>query len=240
MSKKSEPESLESYLSQIAHELRALPIPARADEMREIESHLGALVQAGQQLEDLSETEALATALKQFGAPRVIGKNLRCAWERKQSEPWWCVAGAAFFAMDFFAVIVHPLMQGFTSFHVGAYGVRMQAYESGMLNQQMFAAAQIVAPAMQFLVAFQTFFVAYIMGLLSPKRGKDVLALLLVLGFGCLLSDLNNISVFMGALMLNTAICATIGAHFGALHGRRWLSRRADARENAATNQRLG
>ena len=229
--------SIENYLAQIARELRDLPASARAEEMREIEAHLDALVQAGQQLEEISQTEATTTALRQFGAPRQIGKNLRRAWERKQSEPWWCAAGAAMFAVDFFVMLVHPVVLGFTNFHAGAQGVRMQAYESVLLNPQMFAAAQSMAPVMQFLSAFSTLFVACIMGLLSPKRGKEVLALLLVLGFGGLLSDPDNLTVFAGTLMLNTVICAIIGAHFGAIHGRRWLSRRADARENADANQ---
>ncbi len=82
----SQPQSLEMYLAQIAHELRALPPQARADELREIEAHLAALVLASQQLDDTSHVLATNIALKQFGAPRKVGRNLRRAWERKQPE----------------------------------------------------------------------------------------------------------------------------------------------------------
>ena len=167
--------SLETYLNEIEHELRDLPAHAREDEMREIKAHLRALVLAEQQLADVSEAIATAPALRQFGSPRKLGKNLRRAWERRQSEPWWCAAGAAFFAVDFFVVFVQPLVLGFTSFHAGAHGVRMQAYESAMSNPQTLAVAHSMGASVQFLSAFLTLFVAYIMGLLSPRRGKDVL-----------------------------------------------------------------
>ena len=80
MLNKPEPQSLESYLSQIAHELRHLPTQARAEELREIESHLRAMIEA---------RGDVAAVLAQFGRPRKVGRDLRRAWERKQPEAWW-------------------------------------------------------------------------------------------------------------------------------------------------------
>ena len=76
----SEITSLESYMAQIERELRDLPASARADEMREIEAHLRAMIEA---------SGDVAAVLAQFGAPRKVGRDLRRAWERKQSESWW-------------------------------------------------------------------------------------------------------------------------------------------------------
>ena len=72
-------QSLETYLAQIAHQLRDLPAQARADELREIESHLSALIEA---------RGDVAAVLAQFGKPHKVGRDLRRAWERKQPEAW--------------------------------------------------------------------------------------------------------------------------------------------------------
>ena len=86
------PQSLESYLAQIARELRALPPQARDEEMREIESHLRAMIEA---------RGDVAGVLAQFGQPRKVGRDLHRAWERKQPEswmrwPWALILGCTF------------------------------------------------------------------------------------------------------------------------------------------------
>ena len=98
---------LDEYLGQIARELRGLPDAAREDELREIEAHLRALIEAGKQLENGSEAQATAAALQQFGPPKRVGRQLRRAWENKQPEEWWRaivspVLGLVFYALTWF------------------------------------------------------------------------------------------------------------------------------------------
>ena len=157
MSKALESQSLESYLAQIERELRDLPANARADEMREIEAHLSALVLAGQQLENLSHAQATAVALKQFGAPRIIGRKLRKAWERKQPEAWWRAVLAPVVSLTFLAVT----MVTFDVFSNSLFDVDTISPFWSILS----GGFMILGLLLQF---FGTGFLA---GLISPKRG---------------------------------------------------------------------
>lgn len=91
-------ESLSDYLAQIERELRFLPHQARESELREIEAHLRALIEAGQSQND---ADGVTQALAQFGKPRRVGRDLRKAWERKQPEEWWRVILAPLSALIF-------------------------------------------------------------------------------------------------------------------------------------------
>lgn len=227
MSKALEPQSLETYLAQIAHELRALPASARADEMREIEAHLRALVQAGQQLEDISKAEATTVGLRQFGSPRAIGRNLRRAWERKQPEAWWRAGLALTFALGFFAIVVIPFMQGFYAFHLNFHGVDTSVPQA---DAKIVAIYGILATYSQFFSFFFMVFTTYVMGLISPKRSKwvisSILAYLLVPIF---FSSYPNTSLFVSILAVNLVTAAMGGTYLGSRHGRRLLSRIAKA-----------
>ncbi len=109
MKRKPEVQTVGDYLAQIAHELRHLPTSARADELREIESHLRAMITAR---DDNSTVEALV----QFGKPRQVGRDLRRAWERKQPETWWQFAEALNFTVTCFFCLMLPWLQGTDGF----------------------------------------------------------------------------------------------------------------------------
>lgn len=234
MLKKSEPQSLESYLAQIAHELRDLPVSARVDELREIGAHLRALVLAGQQLENLDQAQATTVALKQFGEPRAIGRKLRKAWERKQPEAWWRVVLAATFAMSATALFPLPFLQGFFAFTQG-------------IDPQLTGAPEQISIVVLTLKIFTLcfafsliMFMTYIVGFISPKRSRLVIVSLLIsallLTFA---SSPYSLSSFWISLAAGSFVSSVTGCFFGARHGRRLLSRIADARENTAANHSL-
>ncbi|WP_110513268.1 HAAS signaling domain-containing protein [Herpetosiphon llansteffanensis] len=82
---------IERYLKIVAAELSNLPAAQRADEIREIRSHLEALVaQALQQGADRST--AVTTALAQFGSADQLGRILSTTWQRHHATAhvaWW-------------------------------------------------------------------------------------------------------------------------------------------------------
>lgn len=154
MLKKSKPQSLESYLAQIAHELRALPAQARADEMREIEAHLGAM---------LEQRGDVATVLMQFGKPRKVGRDLRRAWERKQDEAWWRLPLAAVIGVGF------PNFAWLTSAFVATGG---KFYSLSFLNDYNAQLARF-SGSNWFVWTPAMFFVSGVaMGAISPKYSR--------------------------------------------------------------------
>lgn len=69
---------LEQYLDQVEQELKALPSWEREEWREEARQHLGALVEAHEELGS-SREEALQAALAQFGPARSLGRALRSA-----------------------------------------------------------------------------------------------------------------------------------------------------------------
>lgn len=219
---------LANYLNEIEYELRYLPASAREDELREIQAHLGALVLAGQQLEDLSADAATATALRQFGAPRQIGRKLRKAWERAQPEAWWRAGLALAFALGFYVVGAFPFMQGFYRGFCNFYGVDSTVPAA---DAHAIAIYQTIAVCSQFFGFFFMMFATYVMGLISPKRCKLVIAAILICLFAAMIfQSYPNTSVFVLLLAVNLITAASVGTFLGARHGRRLLSRLARTR----------
>ena len=197
-------QSLELYLAQIAHELRDLPPQARADEMREIEAHLRALVLAGQQLEDISADAATATALRQFGEPRRIGRKLRRAWERKQPEAWWRAVLAPIIAATSFFFGGSALMQCFFALHLLPYGIP-------------YGFNSVIS-----LICFTS---SYIAGLISPKRGLfGIMGLLILITLnGITTEDFLNSSWIIQSVIV--CVSAIVGVYFGARFNRKRATR---------------
>lgn len=75
---------LESYLSDVASYLGALPPAVRDSELREISGHLEQLV-ADLRAAGEDEAAALTLALKRFGSARSVGLRLRDVWEGNRS-----------------------------------------------------------------------------------------------------------------------------------------------------------
>ncbi len=187
-------------MAQIAHELRDLPSQARADEMREIESHLRAMIEV---------RGDVAGVLAQFGKPSKVGRDLRRAWERKQPEAWWRAVISPIIAVMFYVIVglplTHNLMNGYVS--LGIYGLPVTIIG---LN---FVDSLFILPT------------GYIAGLISPKRG-----LLGFVGFmllssirGIIVEDFLRSSWIFS--MMFSYMFVIIGAYFGAR-----LSRKRSAR----------
>lgn len=219
----SETQSLDEYLSQIARELRALPAPAPADELREIEAHLRALVEAAQQLEDISQAEATAAALKQFGVPRKVGRNLRRAWQRKQPEAWWRAVVAPLFALAFWFFIAWPFTQGFYTFYLRLHGIDFTS------NQPVGAGVSdaVFANCLNyeyFIGFFMMLTASYVMGLISPKRSKFGISALLACGFlpqivSCIITGTSFPLEKTLAIVFVFLLPAAIGTYLGARRG---------------------
>lgn len=158
MLKKPEPQSLESYLSQIERELRDLPSQARADEMREIESHLRAMIEA-------RGDGSIAEALRQFGKPRKVGRDLCKAWERKQPESWInsalaLVAGCLFVSGDTLGGRFFSFSTYLQYFFAGNFGYHDKTLATYFLVEVLLS-----------LIVGAT------IGFLSPKRSRIIIAL---------------------------------------------------------------
>lgn len=69
---------IEKYLFQVSCQLKDLSATRRAEEVREIAQHLQALVEEGQG-QGLNESQAVRTALAQFGSPQKLGRELNKA-----------------------------------------------------------------------------------------------------------------------------------------------------------------
>ena len=222
MSKAPEVASVENYLQQIERELRALPTSARADELREIEAHLRALVLAGQQIEEISEAEATTAALKQFGAPKRVGRNLRKAWERKQPEAWWR-AVLAFIVIELaFYVAVTPLFEGFAAF---------SAVSPMSLPTSSVLFWCFTLPIVSVIPVITGCFV----GIISPKYGQLVAlvtSILLTLVWLIPYSELYRLEFYASfslfLLYISTLFSIMLGVHFGAQYLRKRQSRIAN------------
>ena len=66
---------LETYLSEVSAHLGALPPKRRAEELREMRTHLENAIVVSHEL-GRSEAEAAANAVAQFGTARDLGENL--------------------------------------------------------------------------------------------------------------------------------------------------------------------
>jgi uncharacterized membrane protein len=79
---------LDYYLEIIEGRLKGLPPAQRQEEMREIRQHLEALV-AGHRIAGLSEDEAVAAAIRQFGHAEQIGQELSQASQQPRMRSLW-------------------------------------------------------------------------------------------------------------------------------------------------------
>lgn len=201
MQKKSEVQSLENYLSQIAHELRALPSQARADEMREIEAHLRTMIE---------ERGDVAGVLAQFGKPRKVGRDLRKAWESRQQESWWRI------------IVAIPTGASFYMIGMSSWINISQLFVNG--------GGFTKSPSIYFL-AFATFTVLLsgaVFGSISPKRSRIAGALLSSTILWCWFvvfrsSHQLDFSIFAygAAFWLYQTFLLLTGIHFGARRGKR-------------------
>ena len=107
---------LESYLSEVAAHLSALPVKRRNEELREMRAHLENAVIVNQELGQ-SEEDAAASALVQFGLPEALGENVVWVWrrEKKLSLQSCLKAAACTVAMTILLGHLMPLLHCYSS-----------------------------------------------------------------------------------------------------------------------------
>lgn len=81
---------LDHYLETIEARLQGLLPARRQEEMREIRQHLEALV-AGHRIAGLSEEEAVAAAIRQFGHAEQVGQALNQASQQQRMRYLWLI-----------------------------------------------------------------------------------------------------------------------------------------------------
>ncbi len=79
---------IERYLATIAGRLRSLPPSLREEELREVRQHLDALV-ASHRARGADESAAVDAALRQFGRPERIGRQIGTVWARRRPPRLW-------------------------------------------------------------------------------------------------------------------------------------------------------
>lgn len=72
---------LDTYLKEVAGHLTGLPAARRAEELREVRTHLENAVVVGREM-GRTEDEAVRVAVAQYGAAEVVGQELTAAWRR--------------------------------------------------------------------------------------------------------------------------------------------------------------
>lgn len=81
---------LDHYLATIEGRLKRLPLARRQAEMQEIRQHLEALA-AGHRISGLSEDEAVAAAIRQFGHAEQVGQELGQASQQQRMRSFWLI-----------------------------------------------------------------------------------------------------------------------------------------------------
>ena len=162
MFKSSKPQSIETYLEQIARELRDLPSQARADEMREIEAHLRTMIE---------QRGDVAAVLAQFGKPRKVGRDLRRAWERKQPEAWWRAVLALSLGLAMWTAFNFAAREFFLAYlfdhGVDMYGVMAGTHAPIDINTALISKVLFYLQISGVLTSFAT---GYAVGFISPKH----------------------------------------------------------------------
>lgn len=72
---------LDTYLKEVAGHLAGLPTARRAEELREVRTHLENAVLVGREL-GRTEEEAAREAVAQYGAAEVVGQEMAAVWRR--------------------------------------------------------------------------------------------------------------------------------------------------------------
>ena len=75
---------LENYLSEVTAHLSPLPVKRRAEELREMRTHLENAVIVNRELGQ-PEGEAVQAAVAQFGTPADLGENVVWVWRRERT-----------------------------------------------------------------------------------------------------------------------------------------------------------
>jgi hypothetical protein len=88
---------LEQYLEEVASQLKSLPAKRRNEELREIREHLLTAVTTHREA-GLSEAEASANVVVQFGSASVLARRLTTSWRRERRASWSSWLGAAVLA----------------------------------------------------------------------------------------------------------------------------------------------
>jgi len=89
---------LETYLSEVAAQLSALPAKKCNEELREMRAHLENVFAAYRQ-QGKTEDEAAQNAVAQFGVPEPVGRDTVLAWRRGQRMNGRSFWGAATLAL---------------------------------------------------------------------------------------------------------------------------------------------
>ena len=79
---------LDHYLETIEGRLKRLAPARRQEDMQEIRQHLEALA-AGHRIAGLSEDEAVAAAIRQFGHAEQVGQELSQASQQQRMRSFW-------------------------------------------------------------------------------------------------------------------------------------------------------
>ena len=164
---------LETYLSEVEATLSALPTKRRAEELREMRTHLENAVIVNQEMGQ-SEDEAARTAVTQFGTARDLSENVVWAWRRGEKRQnwgfWGAVASTPLTLLSLMLAMSHmpnfqiPWLDSYCAAHKGSGEIIGMAVVQGM-----FLAVFMVAGAA--------------VGTLSPRRAVRAVCLGLTVFF---------------------------------------------------------
>jgi len=158
---------LEKYLLKIEKQIRSLSEDVRADELREIHSHLELMI-AENVAHGNDPDKAVAIALEKFGSAKKVGRNLMRA-KRRNHVPWWRVILACL------TIIVLPFLIFWTGLVVILKWPIPFVHPSHQA-QEVFV-SWVIIPIILFLTG-------WVAECIAPKKGALSVVILCCIAFG--------------------------------------------------------
>jgi hypothetical protein len=141
---------VEEYLSEVGQAMKRLPKETQQQEIEEVRQHLLALIEADQQM-GISEEEATAAALRQFGAATQVGQAIRQARQQERGT----ALGAAALLIGVYAASV--------LFQIGWGVLQVDPYYSHFVPKNVPGLLNILGLGTQLLMG-------YLVARLAPRR----------------------------------------------------------------------
>jgi hypothetical protein len=179
---------LEQYLSEVAVQLKPLPPKRRDEELREMRQHLLNAVTVNLE-QGLTEDDAVAKALKQFGSPQAVAQDTVMAWRREFKAKMQSFCGTALATFGLTNALQYRGVLLSYNFFTQIMGVKNESYAAIARLPLLLHAGFIVANICVILSV--PILIGSLCGLLVRKQGLSGVI------FATLLFYIYNLTIFV-------------------------------------------